>query len=171
MSADYPAAAHLLLRETGCTVRRFRKSNTGIAYTNDDDWGIEVPTPRGPISFGTFAHEVGHQVLHRHGARPRWLEELEAWEYALAQFERFQLPGVDQARDDAAKSLVYAAVKAHRRQLSAENLALMLARYPDWVWEASNCEQLPYELVVLTAARSRESLRFEAEKTPGRELV
>lgn len=128
----YEVAADTLLRETGCTVRKWRKNSTGTAYTKSDDWGIEVPHPRGPISFATFAHEVGHQVLHRFNSAPRWLEEIEAWEYALAQFDRLGLDGRDKAQADAAKSIVWACVKASKR-CSPESAHRILMRCPGWV--------------------------------------
>lgn len=130
----YEDAADVLLKETGCVVRKWRQNTTGQAFTKDADWGIEAPRPRGPISFATFAHEVGHQVLHRRKATPRWLEELEAWEYALEQFDRFGLAGKDKAQDDAAKCLVWAATKANKRA-GAETAQKILDRYPEWVWE------------------------------------
>jgi hypothetical protein len=133
----YERAGQALLDESGCVVRTYRTSMNGRAFTRSDDWGIEVPHPHGPISFGVFAHEVGHQMLHRHGSRPRWLEELEAWEYALFQFPRFGLAGHDRARDSAAKSLVYAAVKANRRG-NAETAQRILDRFPVWVWYADS---------------------------------
>lgn len=138
----YLSAARALLDETGCTVRRWRRGTTGVALLSDPDWAIEVPEPRGPVSYGTFAHEVAHQMLHRPERRTmrrphRWLEELEAWEWALATFERFGLPGVDQAQADAAKSLAYAADKAvHSRKRDPERVAgvvaEIVARYPEW---------------------------------------
>lgn len=131
---QFEAAAARLLAESGCTVRRWRTGNTGAAWTRDADWGIEVPEPRGPISFGTFAHEVGHQMLHRgNGSTARWLEEIEAWEYALAQFDRFELPGRERAQADAAKCLRYAASKAERR-CGPATAQLILDRMPAWVW-------------------------------------
>ena len=133
----YREAGDVLLRESGCTVRKWRTSNTGRAGTSSRDWWIEAPEPRGPISFGVFAHEIGHQMLHRQNGRtPRWLEEVEAWEYALAQFERFGLAGIERSRRDAADSLVYAAHKANRRA-TPETAQAILDRYPDWVWRDS----------------------------------
>jgi hypothetical protein len=131
MSVTYAEALDILLRESGCTVRRWRKTNHGIAYTHDDDWGIEIPPARGPVSFAVGCHEIGHQLMHRFNALPRWLEEIEAEEFALAQFERFELVGVEQARANMAKHLRYAASKAVRRGASALPI---LTRYPDWVW-------------------------------------
>jgi hypothetical protein len=131
----YERAAAVLLRESGCTVRGYRSRNTGRAFTRADDWGIEVPRPRGPVSFAVFAHEVGHQLLHRgNGKTGRWLEEVEAWEYALAQFDRFALPGVERARVDAAVSLRYAAAKSLRGRLSSATARAILDRMPEWVW-------------------------------------
>lgn len=133
----YREAGDALLRESGCTVRKWRKSNSGRAGTRSRDWWIEAPEPRGPISFGVFAHEIGHQMLHRNKSRPRWLEEVEAWEYALAQFERFELAGVEKSRADAAGHLAYAAHKANRRA-TPETAHAILARYPLWVWQDSS---------------------------------
>jgi hypothetical protein len=133
----YQAAADVLLAETGCTVRKWRQNMAGRAFTRADDWGIEVPEPRGAISFGVFAHEVGHQLLHRHNSAPRWLEELQAWEYALAQFDRFELAGKHKAREDAAKSLVWAAAKTEKR-CSPETAQKLLDHYPEWVWSDSS---------------------------------
>lgn len=144
---QYRKAGDQLLVESGCTVRRWRTGNSGSAWTSDADWGIEVPEPRGPISFGTFAHEVGHQLLHRqNGSTPRWLEEIEAWEYALDQFDRFELPGKERSQRDAAGALVYAAHKANRR-CSPETAQAILDRYPAWVWEADTSRVLDPEIV------------------------
>jgi hypothetical protein len=129
LPAAYEEAAATLLAESGCHVRKWRHAG-GVAYTDDDDWGIEAPRPRGAVSFGVFAHEVAHQLLHRSGSRPRWLEEVEAWEYALAQFVRFELSGALQAREHAAKSLAYASRKAVRRGANRE---LINERMPAWV--------------------------------------
>lgn len=130
----FEAAAQQLLKESGCTVRRYRERTlTGVAYTSDDDWGIEVPRPTTARRFATFAHEVGHQMLHRHNSKPRWLEEWEAWDYALKQFARFDLPGVEDALKDAAKCLRYAARKAERRA-KPETAQAILDTFPRWVW-------------------------------------
>lgn len=127
------AAADVLVRESGVTVRKHRSSTSGVAYTRADDWGIAAPEPVGPVSFGVFAHEVGHQMLHRGNSLPRWLEEIEAWEFALAQFERFELPGVARSRSDAAKHLRHVAGRAGRR-CKPETARALMARYPAWVW-------------------------------------
>lgn len=128
----YLDAGRTLLEESGCTLREVSKGTYGRAYTRAPDWGIVAPLPTGPVSFGVFAHEVGHQLLHRGPKRPRWLEEIEAWEYALAQFERFGLAGVERARERARSSLLYAAAKALRR-CSPETATRILDRY-SWVW-------------------------------------
>jgi hypothetical protein len=88
------SATAAILDEHGLSVRRWRGSTTGCAYIDTPE--IEGPEPRGRVSFAVLAHEVGHKALHHGRSKPRWLEEVEAWEYALAQFERFDLgePGV-----------------------------------------------------------------------------
>ncbi len=130
----YLLAGAELLRESGCTVRKYRTSNSGRAFTYSDDWGIEAPEPRGPVSFYVFAHEIAHHMLHRgNGNYPRWLEEIEADEYALAQFARFDLDGYIKARDRAAGYLCYSLWKAARR-CSAETAQAILDRAPEWTW-------------------------------------
>ncbi len=126
----YEIAAAVLIKESGCTVRRYRKKNTGVAYTHDDDWGIEVPKPRGPISFGTFAHEVAHQLLHRRNPAPRWVEEVEAEQFALDSFDRFGLGGRDLYEQVAAKHLAYSFAKAVRR--SKRLVTVIPEKYPEW---------------------------------------
>lgn len=127
------SAANVLLAESGCTIRKWRTGLTGVAYTHDDDWGIETPEPRGPGSFAVLAHEVGHQLMHRFNSDPRWLEEIEAWEFAIAQFERFELPGLERVYPDAKRSIEYALSKAERRSTRPTELVpRMLARRPAW---------------------------------------
>lgn len=127
-------------------MRKYRAGNSGTAYTKSDDWGIEAPHPRGSISFAVFAHEVGHQLLHRSDSKPRWLEEIEAWEFAFSCFERFELRGVERARERAAKSLVYAAVKALRNPRTSEATRQRLRRRYAWVWQVAGPIGLQYEV-------------------------
>jgi hypothetical protein len=134
-------AATDLLRESGCTIRRWRASNTGRAATRSELWEIEVPEPRGPISFGVFAHEVGHQLLHRHGSLPRWREEVEAEEYALAQFDRFGLKGRERYEEHAALHLGWAFVKAIRRSKTVA--AQIVEAYPEWYERAIRVHNEP----------------------------
>jgi hypothetical protein len=135
----YLSAAETLLRESGCTVTRWRSTSSGAADIYSDAWEIEVPEPRGPVSYAIFAHEVGHQMLHRRprAKKRRWVEELEAWEFALDTFERFSLPGIEAARADAAKSMSWACSKGLRRARTRgdeRNLAAeMIAGLPPWM--------------------------------------
>jgi hypothetical protein len=98
------SAAYTLLCESGATVRRWT-TGSGAAWTSADDWGIVCPPPRGWSSFGIVAHEIGHQLLHRTGTRPRWLEEVQAMRYALDAFDRFQLPQRERWRASAERRL------------------------------------------------------------------
>jgi hypothetical protein len=129
----YRRAADVLVRESGVTVRKVRSSNTGRAAIDDDAWAIDAPEPRGPVSFGVFAHEVAHHLLHRWPPkRPRWVEEVEAEEWALAQFDRFELRGRDRYEAHAAKHLAYTFAKATRR--SPRLFSTIIETYPGW-WD------------------------------------
>ena len=127
-------AVDQLVKESGVTVRQWRNHDSGAAYCEDDDWGVEIPIPKGPVTFCTAAHEIGHQLMHRKERRavkePRWVEEVEAWEYALVQLERFELPGYDRAMRSVVKSIDYAFGKARRRGVPLE---VIEEKFPEWI--------------------------------------
>lgn len=107
--------AFILLKESGCTCR-WRNGLTGRAFTSSSDWLIETPPPTTARRFSVFAHEVGHQVLHRGSKLPRWLEEVQAWDFALDAFKRFDLDDLAwlAAYEEAIPSLRYSFKKALR---------------------------------------------------------
>lgn len=122
------SAAQQLLDEAGCEVRKWRSNMTGCSY--GDTREIESPKPKTATSFAVFAHEIGHQELHRsNGSYPRWREEVEAWEFALAQFSRFGLKGRNKQRAVAVKCIGYAFTKAIRR---GADPATIHRTYPRW---------------------------------------
>lgn len=130
MKPGYEQAASELIRRSGCTVRRYRTNLRGTAYTKAEDWGIEVPRPTTAKRFAVFAHEVGHQMLHRsNGDTPRYVEEAEAWEYALAAFDEFGLPGKEDAVALATSAMRYAIAKAVRRKADPD---VIRGRIPGW---------------------------------------
>jgi hypothetical protein len=123
------SAAQTLLDETDCSIHKWRSNMTGISYSYADE--IEAPRPKSAISFAIFAHEIGHQRLHRrNGKYPRWREEVEAWDFALDQFARFDLKGRNKARQRAVRSIAYAFGKATRR--GADPMEIKRT-YPNWV--------------------------------------
>lgn len=131
LMTKWQQAANQLIKESGVTVRKWRNTNSGVAYTGAKDWGIEAPVPKGPVTFCTFAHEVAHQLFHRkNGKTPRWIEEVEAWEYALASLKRFELPGHDRALRATVREIDYVFGKAVRRGVKLETIK---ARFPEWV--------------------------------------
>ncbi len=123
-------AVDQMIKESGVTVRRWRNTLSGRAFCGSDDWGVEIPVPKGPVSFAIAAHEIGHQLKHRKGQRPRWVEEVEAWEYALEQLARFELPGYNKVLRRATNSIDHAFHKAMRRGVALEKIA---AQCPVWV--------------------------------------
>lgn len=154
VSARYEEAAAILLRESGCTVRRYRTSMSGIAW-NNDAWEIEAPAPRGEVSFGTFAHEIAHHLLHMHGApgRPRWVEEIEAEEWALDQFDRFGLSGRWRYERNAAAHLAEVFRRAIARRVHPDVISRAA---PDWWSLALDCSFRLREVVYEDRSRRLE---------------
>jgi hypothetical protein len=127
-SGVWATAAQALLDETGVRVRKFRSNMTGISFTHYTE--IEAPYPKTARSFAIFAHEIGHQVLHRdNSSYPRWREEVEAWDFALAQFARFGLKGIRKQQRIATRLIAYAFEKAIRRGVDPR---LIHRTYPAW---------------------------------------
>jgi hypothetical protein len=147
-SAAYEAAAAVLLRESGCTVRRWRSNINGQSF-DGPDWGLEAPRPRGPVSFGVLAHEVAHHLLHLHGNgrsdTPRWMEEVEAEEWALAQFDRLGLPGRARYERSVVAHLAHTFGKAIRRRVHPDVIA---AAAPEW-WELARARSVALALTVI----------------------
>jgi hypothetical protein len=120
----FELAAGALIIASGCKLRATRSGSSGIAYTRSDDWGIEAPRPRGPVSFAK---------------PPRWVREVEAWTFALACFPAFGLAGVDKAEARARRSVGYAFAKSIRRN---RGVARKIAdRFPLW-WAAVDRDDL-----------------------------
>jgi hypothetical protein len=116
-----------------------------------------VPRPKTAKTFGVFAHEVGHQLKHRTGrSRLRDYEvEIEAWRYALDQFDRFSLPGASVVAKDAARSLDHVFAKGLRRTPAArlaERVEQMMGAAPDW-WRDGAREQLLRNLAAAIVER------------------
>lgn len=130
----YLSAAVTILAESGCTILAYRANLEGIAWTNDPDWSIEAPRPTTAKRFGVFAHEVGHQLRHRQTSKPRWVRELEAWQYAIDTHKRFGLPDIDGVIELARKRMPYAFGKALRRTNRPHELAAeMHTALPLWL--------------------------------------
>lgn len=111
----YRDAALALLAAHQIRVCHWRSNMTGIAWVGHPRRPIEAPHPRSPLSFAILAHEVGHHALGK--LRPRWREEQLAWEFALEQMRRYQVPVTERVTERYAASMRYALSKALRRGL------------------------------------------------------
>ncbi|GJQ30238.1 MAG: hypothetical protein HBSAPP03_21220 [Phycisphaerae bacterium] len=120
----YEAVARELLATHGIRVRKWRRSSSGVAVVLTYRDGsvrkyIECPRPRGPMSMAIFLHEVGHHVIGVGTVSPRCLEELRAWQFAIAEMERRGLNITQAVRRRMDRSLRYAVGKAARRGIQS----------------------------------------------------
>ncbi|MCL4220704.1 MAG: hypothetical protein KJZ65_04980 [Phycisphaerales bacterium] len=111
-----------MLAQHGVRVRKWRSGTSGVAwqvYYTDGTIArlIESPRPRGPMSAAVFLHEVGHHAIGFETYRPRCLEELHAWRFALEQMDAWGISITDRVRRRVHESLTYAVAKAQRRGL------------------------------------------------------
>jgi len=118
----YDAMTRSVLTEHGIRVRKWRSSMSGVAWEVHYQDGrvarlIEAPRPRGPMSAAIFLHEVGHHAIGLGAHRPRCLEELRAWEWAIAEMERRHVAVTDRVRARMRESMQYAVYKARKRGL------------------------------------------------------
>jgi len=122
MRDRYETMTRELLARHGVRVRKWRTSMSGVAWQVTYADGtisrlIEAPRPKGPMSAAVFLHEIGHHAIGFNVYKPRCLEELRAWEWALAEMERQGLNITDSVRKRMDDSLRYAVAKARRRGL------------------------------------------------------
>ena len=122
MRDRYETMTRELLAQHGVRVRKWRTSMSGVAWQVTYTDGtitrlIEAPRPKGPMSAAVFLHEIGHHAIGFNVYKPRCLEELRAWEWALAEMERQGLNITDSVRKRMDDSLRYAVAKARRRGL------------------------------------------------------
>lgn len=101
-------------------VRKWRSGTSGVAWQVYYEDGtiarlIESPRPRGPMSAAVFLHEIGHHAIGFETYRPRCLEELHAWRFALDQMDEWGIGITDSVRKRVHESLAYAVAKARRR--------------------------------------------------------
>lgn len=111
-----------MLTRYGVRVRKWRSGTSGVAwqvYYQDGTISrlIEAPRPRGPVSAAVFLHEIGHHAIGFHTYKPRCLEELHAWRFALDQMDAWGIGITDGVRKRVHESLAYAVEKARRRGL------------------------------------------------------
>jgi len=109
----YEIAGNQLLGRYDVTVKSVRQNMSGIAYL--EDRVISAPAPKSPLSFAIFAHEVGH-IANGH-CKPRWLEELRAWQFSLTCFKEFGFAITREVRWRMKYSLAFALAKALNRDM------------------------------------------------------
>lgn len=120
---NYDRVVREMLARHDVRVRRWRSSMSGVAMLARDrrtgEWVrlIEAPYPRGPVSASIFLHEIGHHAIGLGVIRPRCLEELRAWRFAIDTMEAEGIAVTDRVRARMDRSLRYAVAKSRRRGL------------------------------------------------------
>ncbi|MEM0982484.1 MAG: hypothetical protein AAGI17_00890 [Planctomycetota bacterium] len=119
-AANYERVTREMLDRYGVRVRKWRTSMSGVAMLARTRDGrevrlIESPRPKGPMSAAVFLHEIGHHAIGVGAVKPRCLEELRAWEFALAAMEAEGIAVTDRVRERMDRSMRYAVAKAVRR--------------------------------------------------------
>ncbi len=96
-AAVYEAAARTVIRSTGIGVE-FVDGKPAEAYLLRKPVSVRAPNPRTAGAVIELFHELGHGLLHAGQSPPLdWRAEVEAWEFALAQWREFRLPDEDWA--------------------------------------------------------------------------
>ena len=111
----YELVGKALLKRHRITVKTYRGNMSGVAYL--EDRVISAPRPVKPLPFAIFAHEVGH-IVNGH-IKPRWLEELRAWQFSLQQFRESGLRIPHDVKRRMRFSLAYALAKALNRGMKS----------------------------------------------------
>ena len=109
----YELAGNELLKQYNISIKTVRQSMSGVAYI--EDRVISAPAPKRPLSFAIFAHEVGHIANGR--LSPRWRSELQAWEFSLGCFRRFNLAISKEVKQRMRYSMAFALAKALNRKM------------------------------------------------------
>jgi len=120
-AARYALLVQEMTTRHSLTVKRWRTSMSGVAWMARSRGRqfrmIEAPYPKSPMSAAIFLHEVGHHAIGLGAVKPRCLEELAAWEWALRAMEEFGIEVTPRVRKRMDASLRYALAKAARRGL------------------------------------------------------
>ena len=130
---NYDRVTREMLERYGVRVRRWRTSMSGVAMlvrdrrTGETVRVIEAPRPRGPMSASVFLHEIGHHAIGVGSVKPRCLEELRAWQFAIETMEAEGIAVTDRVRERMDLALRHAVAKSLRRGI--KRLPAELAEY------------------------------------------
>ena len=122
MQERYDALVKEMLQTYNVRVRKWRTSMSGVAWYIEYRDGttvrlLESPKPKSPMSLAIFLHEIGHHAIGLGIHKPRCLEELLAWNYAITTMQARGFDVTDRVKKRMDRSLRYAVRKAVRRGL------------------------------------------------------
>lgn len=104
-----------LMKENNIKLKGYKTNLTGVAYP--DERSIIIPKPTTKLRLSICLHEVGHIVLNHNNKKKRYIEEKEAWDFALNYMKKEKIPITKKVRIRRKESINYAIGKAMRRGL------------------------------------------------------
>jgi hypothetical protein len=118
----YDALVARMKGEYGISIRKWRRSMSGVAYELHYSNGevkrmVTAPRPRSPVSACIFLHEVGHHAIGFRKFRPRCLEEYHVWQWAFNQMQGCQIPVDDNVKRHYRRSMQHYVRVAKKRGL------------------------------------------------------
>jgi len=126
LTGKYSDLVKCLLSIYELNVTKINKGMYGCVYRNNHN--IEIPNPKTEKSFAICLHEIGHKVLKHNKGKKRFIEEFEAWNYALNVFRILEIPIKNNVRNRYKKSIRYSISKAVRRGLNPKKIPSEIKR-------------------------------------------
>ena len=127
LKGKYKELVKCLLSIYNLNVIKINDSMRGSAYRDNNN--IEIPNPKTDKSLSICLHEVGHKVLnHKRNGKKRFIEEFEAWNYALNIFRVLEIPIRKGLRNKYKRSINYSINKALRRGLNPKSIPTEIKR-------------------------------------------
>ena len=126
LEGKYADLIKCLLEIYNLNLTKINKGLYGCVYAKNSN--IEIPNPKTEKSFAICLHEIGHKVLGHNKRKKRFIEEFEAWNYALNIFRILKIPIKNNVRQRYKRSIRYAIDKAVRRGFNPKKIPIEIKR-------------------------------------------
>lgn len=126
LKGKYSSLIKCLLDIYNLNVVKINKGMNGsFNYSNGN---VEIPNPKTDKSLSICLHEIGHRVLNHKKNKLRFIEEYQAWNYALNIMRILEIPIKKNLRNRYKKSIRYSIDKAIRRGLNLKKIPIEIKR-------------------------------------------